>query len=678
MNTRSPLRALVWLTVAATLPDGPAQAAPPGNVAEWAAALDDLAVSGPGLDAAGRVLTYGHLELSLSSGRLVPVRAGGEVVGLFFFGAGRFRYTSTDPVEEPVYRRNAAKASKYEVAADGSITDTMEEALLVSSSPAALGAGDRWPEGAPGDEAGRRLAAHVERRRLDTVPRYRQLLAEARFDPPAQPLVFVELKAARHDVYYLRDTLRDHSERLAVLRKAGDLFEALKSSRFPDDLSRQPVGRTRLARPPVPYVIRDLDVSVVNPRGAAVEVVAREKIEAAARRRTVALDLAGHIMELGGTLRPYRLVAVTGAGGAPLPYAHHGSDLVVELPGALGPGQVAEITFTMSGDVLVRPDGDNLWALLGDWYPNPRVRAMSAFTYHAVVKAADGFIAFSSGSTVRRWKEGGLTCAEFRDAQPAEMAEVVAGRYTTYTEARDRLTVRVSSYAHAKGDAARQIAGLVHAFVGFYEPLLGPFPWPELDVIEMPAYGFGHAPPGMIFITREAFTPLSDPVAMEFVKGINARLAHEVAHAWFGHVAKDSYPEDQWLSESTADYFAAVAMEQLKDKKEFGSAIDEWKEHARKAPDLPVYLANSLAGEDAFRQRQRLLYAKGPLVLDALRRELGDNTFFTVHKSLMRSFPMKTVTTRDFIGLTGFVAKRDLQPWFDRYLFGPGMPPPRK
>jgi hypothetical protein len=677
MDTRMALRALVRLTVTAALAAVPAEAAPPANVAEWAEAHDHLAVHGPGVDAAGRVLTYGNLELTLGAGRLVPVRAGGDVVGLFFAGTGRFRYVSMDAVEAPVYRRNAAKVSRYEVAADGSITDSLEEALILSSSAAALGAGDRWPEGPAHQETARRLAAHVERRRLDYVPQYRQVLTEARFDPPAQPLVLAELKAGRHDVFYLRDTLRDHSERLAVLRKVGARYDALlKERRFADDLSRQPFGRPRLQRPPVPYVLRHLDVSVVNPKGASAEVVAREKIEAASRRRTLAFDLASHIP--GGRFPPYRLVTVTGAGGAPLSYTHHGNELLVELPEPLGPGQVAELTFTMAGDVLERPDGDNAWLLLRNWYPSPRLRAMSAFTYHAVVKAADGFIPFSSGATIRRWKEGGLTCAEFRDTRPMEFAEVLAGRYTTHTEARGALTVRVSSYAFAKGDAARQIAGLVHAFVGFYEPLLGPFPWPEIDVVEIPTYGFGHAPAGMIFITREAFTPLSDPVAMEFVKGINARLAHEVAHAWFGHVAKDSYPEDQWLSESTADYFAAIAMEQLKDKKEFGSAIDEWKEHSRRSPDLPVYLANSLTGDDAFRVRQRLLYAKGPLMLDALRRELGDNTFFTIHKSLMRSFPMKTVTTRDFIGLTGFVAKRDLQPWFDRYLFGPEMPPPRK
>jgi hypothetical protein len=79
---------------------------PPATVASWAAAFTVPAIAGAGVDAAGRTLSYGHLELAMTSGRLCPIVVSERVVGAFFVGAGRFAYTSTDPHEAASYRTN--------------------------------------------------------------------------------------------------------------------------------------------------------------------------------------------------------------------------------------------------------------------------------------------------------------------------------------------------------------------------------------------------------------------------------------------------------------------------------------------------------------------------------------------------------------------------------------------
>ena len=48
--------------------------------------------------------------------------------------------------------------------------------------------------------------------------------------------------------------------------------------------------------------------------------------------------------------------------------------------------------------------------------------------------------------------------------------------------------------------------------------------------------------------------------------------------------------------------------------------------------------------------------------------------FFTILKSYLKSFRFKTAETRHFIGLTGFVTKKDHTAFFDRYLFGTEWP----
>ena len=232
---------------------------------------------------------------------------------------------------------------------------------------------------------------------------------------------------------------------------------------------------------------------------------------------------------------------------------------------------------------------------------------------------------FSNGRTVRRFEEDGRNCAEFREDLPIAGAAALAGKYYTVTDERDGLTVRVSSYGLRNDKAAKRIARLVHGYVEFYEPLLGDYPFAEVDVLEINSLGLGQAPAGIIYITREAFNPMRDEASQAFSKGINARLAHEFAHAWWGHVSGLSELEDQWLSEAIAEYDSALAMANLKHKREFKKARNRWKGDAKEvAGDGSVDLANFSTRGSGRSSRSRLLYSKGALMLAALHQELGD------------------------------------------------------
>jgi aminopeptidase N len=371
----------------------------------------------------------------------------------------------------------------------------------------------------------------------------------------------------------------------------------------------------------------------------------------------------------------YRLLSLLDGSGEPLTYSHRHDDLVIELNKPLQAGESVVLKLELEGDILYRPNNDNYWRLMSNWYPQPVYWEMQEFTYHAVVKVAKPFKSFSSGHVVRRWQEDDLECAEYEELRPIAVPAMMAGKYSTVTEKSGNRTVHVSSYAAKQPRSAKTLAKLALGFMEFFEPLLGEYPFEEVNIVEINALGFGQAPAGIIYITREAFEPATDQSTRLYSEGINARIAHEVAHAWWGHVARLSTPEDQWISESLADYYGAVAMGALKSPKEFDTALSFWRRGAKDAGDSgTVYMANYITGDKASRQRHRLLYEKGPVVLHALRQELGDDAFFTIFKSFLRSFPGLPARTKDVIGLSSYVAKKDLRPWFDRYLFGTEIP----
>lgn len=661
--------------VGAETPDSP-----PGDVGAWTEAYGSPELRGAGEEVAGRTLTFGHLVLQLRAGRLCAVVAGGRVVGAYLHGIGTFRFTAADPSEVATFRTNAGSSSHYDVDSRGSIADTFEDVLVYVSSGADTLGGEGWLDGTASPGAVAAFGRHLERWSQDQGWRAAQVMPQAQIEQPDEPVVLAEIAASRDDLVYLYDTLRTHDESIAVERKLKHTVAFLADRRYPEVLSTQPVGRARPEPRPTRALLTDVDVTLVNSEGLTASLEVTETFRATAPIRTLDLDLWSRrigTVGLNGTWteHAYTLSSVTTADGGAVAWAHVNGDLVVQLPRTLQPGESVGLRFEIGGDVLYNPNNDSYWELpTSSWLPLPELEEQY-FRYHAVIKVAKPFQPFSSGATVRRWQEGDMECAEFREERPIQIPVVLAGKYKTVSEEKDGVTVSVSSYVMSNERSAKRLINNAFALMEFYKVFMGPYPFKELKILEINSYGFGQAPAGVIFLTKEAFSPLQDDVSRLFSQGVNGRLAHEMAHTWWGHVAKLGEPEDQWLSESTAEYMAAYAMGEIRRPAEFKKALRGWKEQARYVTDTgSVYLANELSGEDAPQERYRLLYARGPLMLQALRQKVGDDTFFTILKSFLHSFDFKLAQTRHFIGLTNFVTKKDMTPFFDDYLMGTKTP----
>jgi aminopeptidase N len=286
---------------------------------------------------------------------------------------------------------------------------------------------------------------------------------------------------------------------------------------------------------------------------------------------------------------------------------------------------------------------------------------------------------------VARRSEGDENILETRVENPVQFAVVLAGRYEFDEETRDGVTIRVASYAMKNKRAIKQLTSLGFGIIDFYQRFLGPFPFPELNILEINSYGFGQAPPGIVFITREAFNPMGGEdiggfsLNQLFSRGINERFAHEIAHEYWGHSVKMPGEEEQWLAESFAEYCAALFLKASKGESEYRALVSRWRSRASSAKDAaPIPLANRVYHSDMetlFTIRTGLVYEKGALLLAALHKELGDQVFLTFLKSFQKSFRWKFGSTRHVVGLLQFLTKKDFTPFFEANYWGTGMPP---
>ena len=643
-------------------------------------------------------LEAGHAIVTLKSGQIAPVRAGEEVIGLFFQGTGALEYRSVDPVEFPIASFEARKATGLSPERSGSqlvLRDTFTTMLWLSAGrplPELPGGSDLWKPGearveasvAAGPSLEAAFRAHRESfARVQAHP-VAHLFAERAANAPSSPLVVAEFEGGKETLRYALDPFDEESETLLALARrqvrGGDLRQAL----FPVVLSDQPVGRDRRDTLPPWFVLTDVAVEVTASDGKDVNVVATETIVPQRRPLSlVRMDLESRTFAVTGIgvldPRTHRLKSVTDGAGRALAFHHSHGEVVVALPEPAPPEKPLSLRFEIEGDFLIRPGGDNFWQLgVEPWFPQPGLSGQY-YTFRAKVKVRKPFVPFAPGKTISRSADGDSNVVETAIEQPVQFAIVMAGKYEFEEETRNGLTVRVASYAGKNTRAIKQLTNLAFGIIEYYQHFLGPFPFSDFNILEINQYGYGQAPPATMFITKEAFNPYIGEENQFFSQGVNERFAHEIAHQYWGHAVKMPSEDEQWLTEAFAEYSAAIFLRDFRGKSTYTKLLTVWKSRASDDTEVaPIPLANRVdLPSDELRAaiiRQNLLYWKGSWLLATLHKELGDETFLTFLKSYQKSFRWKFGSTKHVAGLLQFMTKKDWRPFLEDYYWGTKMP----
>lgn len=653
-----------------------------------AAAIDRPQV-GAAVETAG-ALTLGRGTVTPAAGTEVKLLvAAGEPVGLLVDGPAAFRYVVEDRFSVPVAKRNASRVASVSAKEEGGrlvVIEQLRQAVI-------------WDRRVATSAAGSESA--VETAGGSLPPWATEILDQALFSLPSAELLWATGSGAGEATYALLDGERkdfllsiDPVVTLEGLYGLGELTARtvlFAGERIAYPLALQPVGRDWWEQPTQPLVAVHTELDVDNPEGRQVTV--RSRITLRAERDGVSLwraDLANRITD-GERLLPLTLGAVT-VEGRPAAAVHQSGGLLVDLGRTLRKGETVIVEAVNSGAIAVRPNNDSYWSLgTWPWYPSPLLGAeLSTFEIRARVPAP--FVAFATGNTIERKSEGSHNVLVARLDKPTRFPVIVAGKYQLYQEERDDVAATVASYAFGKERASKVLADLFFSASSVFQQFFGTaYPFAQMDVVEINSWGFGQAPPGLIFITQEAYNPIASETSRFFSQGINGRFVHEVAHTWWGQLIKWPSVEEQWLSESFAEYSSALALEVMmgdkKGEREFKKTLREWKSRADQVADGgSIYLANHLSGEtdrDSW-DRSFLLYNKGPLVLHALRQELGrqagsaekgDKYFQALLRAMQTNFAFQHGETRHLIGILDQMTGGDWQPWFERYVYGTETPP---
>ena len=220
----------------------------------------------------------------------------------------------------------------------------------------------------------------------------------------------------------------------------------------------------------------------------------------------------------------------------------------------------------------------------------------------------------------------------FEQKQSAKyIAFLVARLLPIASERTEAFSFDAYGQSRARREAERSVAALKSA-ARYYSRLFGPLPYSPLNMalIEAPVPG-GHSPPGLVIVQQRP--PLmggalkDDPATFYDIPGFF--MAHELAHQWWGQGVTPRSYRDRWVSEGFAQYAAALWTRESLGEEVFNRVLRKMVTWAKRLTSAgPVDLGNRVGHIQNNAQAHRaVVYDKGALVLDMVRRLVGDEPF---------------------------------------------------
>jgi aminopeptidase N len=148
-------------------------------------------------------------------------------------------------------------------------------------------------------------------------------------------------------------------------------------------------------------------------------------------------------------------------------------------------------------------------------------------------------------------------------------------------------------------------------------------------------------------------------------------IAHELGHQWFGDLVTCKTWGDIWLNEGFATYCGSLWEEKKGGRQGYQSAVEgNFQGYIGGTRNFRALSTQMYSHGDAMFDGQS--YSKGAVILHMLRRHVGDKAFFEGIKLYLTRFRHTPVETDDFRQCISETSGKDLQNWFDQWVFRPG------
>ncbi|MBI2929528.1 MAG: HEAT repeat domain-containing protein [Verrucomicrobia bacterium] len=339
------------------------------------------------------------------------------------------------------------------------------------------------------------------------------------------------------------------------------------------------------------------------------------------------------------------------------------------LPSASEPKKPLMV-YTMSEPVEAR-----YWVPCHDW-PNER------WTSEILITVPAAFTAVANGLLVEKKPsaDGKAVTFHYRSEVPTDphLTGLVIGELVELRDAWRGKPVLTYTQPGSE-DAARFTFRRVPEVLEFYSRLIGvDFPYPaytHVTVVDHHHGGMEHA--GFAFVNPN-YTSASDDGEWPLEHTESWLISHMLAHDWFGGLVNYRSVSQAWLNEGFALWLDRQWTAHTDAPGRFECQMWELSRQIAAADSSETgkpLVDRALAEvEDIYQQDGGKIYYKGAWVLQMLRHQLGEEVFWSGVRKYLHDHQGQAVETGDLRRALEEVSGRDLEQFFQQWVYGHGVP----
>ncbi|QDU58530.1 M1 family metallopeptidase [Aeoliella mucimassa] len=301
-------------------------------------------------------------------------------------------------------------------------------------------------------------------------------------------------------------------------------------------------------------------------------------------------------------------------------------------------------------------------------YPNERS------TTEVICTVPKEMVVVSNGKMLSdEVNEQGLKTVHWLQDKPhaSYLVCLVAGKFHVLEDKHRDVSLRFFAQPTLAEHAANSFQD-TRTIMEFYEAEIGmPFPWDKYDQATIRDFNSG----GMenTTITTLTHTTIFSDETENIYSSRNLD-AHEMAHQWFGDYVTCEDWAHLWLNEGFATYYTHLyAGHKLgRDEMNYGLWRDAKGRVLPQAEDSKPIVFRGY--DNPWEQFDYRAYPKGSWVLHMLRSQLGKDLYRAGIKHYLEENGQSSVVTADLQAAFEEVSGRELDRFFDQWVFGAGTP----
>lgn len=238
-----------------------------------------------------------------------------------------------------------------------------------------------------------------------------------------------------------------------------------------------------------------------------------------------------------------------------------------------------------------------------------------------------------------------------------------------YTQTRRTVgETTVNSFTTKENAAGAELA-LNHAVAALesFNRRFGPYPFTEFDMVSTTTFALGVEYPGIVALLEDLYDPTGVVGGTPAGVLLEAVVAHEVAHQWFYSVVGNDQVDEPWLDEALAQYATLLYYLDVHGgggAAGFRGSLERRWNRVNRA-DIPIGLPVRAYTPQ---QYSAIVYGRGPLFLEALAQEMGQQEFEAFLKDYVQTYRWGIATGAGFKELAQTHCRCNLAPLFETWV----------